>query len=77
MTISGRQIHGARALLGLHCSRSTAKVGTVATVTIIRAEEVDDEPRISSVKADVIRQALEQAGIEIGPQGSGLGKVGL
>ena len=75
MTITGRQIREARALLGWERNKLAAKAGTVSTLTIMRAEKVDGEPPITQAKAVAIRQALERAGIEIGPYGVRLKKV--
>ena len=75
--ITGRHLREVRTLLGLQRSRLAAKVGTVTTLTIVRAEEVDSEPPISPTHAAAIRQALESAGIEIGPHGVQLRKVVL
>ena len=71
MTITGRQIREARALLGWERNKLAAKAGTVSTLTIMRAEKVDREPPITPAQAAAIRRALERAGVEIGPYGEG------
>ena len=48
-------------------SQLAAKVGTVTTLTMMRAEEVDDEPPISPVQAVAIRRALERVGVDFTP----------
>ena len=62
--IIGRQIREARALLGLSRSQLAARIRSVTTATIMRAELVDDEPPITMAQADAIQQALERAGVE-------------
>ena len=64
MTITGRQIREARALLGLQRNEVAAKVKTITTAAIIRAESVDNEPPIPAAQAAAIQQALEHAGVE-------------
>ena len=64
MTITGRQIREARALLGLHRSTLAARVRSVTTATIMRAELVDDEPPITTAQGTAIQQVLERAGVE-------------
>ena len=64
MTITGRQIREARTLLGLQRNELAAKVKTVTTLTITRAESVDDEPPITTAQAAAIRSFFEAAGIE-------------
>ena len=70
--ITGRQIREARALLGWTRSKLAAKVGTVTTLTIMRAEEVDDEPPIPPDQAVAIRRALERAGVDFTSGGARL-----
>ena len=71
MTIAGRQIREARALLGLPRNELAAKV------TIVRAESVDGEPPITTAQAAAIQQALERAGVEFIPEtGGGAGRRG-
>lgn len=64
MTLTGRQIREARALLGLTRSDLAAKVRMIATATITRAELVDGEPPITVAQAAAIRSFFEAAGIE-------------
>ena len=64
MTLTGRQIREARAFLGLQRNELAAKVKTVITATIVRAESVDGEPSITTAQATAIKGALEAAGIE-------------
>ena len=68
MTITGRQIREARALLGLQRNALAAKVKTVTTATIARAETVDGEPPITSAQSAGIRSFFEAAGIEFLPE---------
>ena len=62
--ITGRQIREARALLGLRRYELAYRARTVATLTVKRAESVDDEPPITIAQAAAIKCALEAAGIE-------------
>ena len=70
MTITGRQIREARALLGLQRNEVAAKARTVTTATIVRAESVDGEPSITTAQATAIKRALEAAGIEFTDENS-------
>ncbi len=72
--LTGRQIREARALLGLQRNELAARVATVTTATIVRAETVDDEPPITAAQAAVIERALDRAGIEFTPDGPRLRK---
>ena len=72
--LTGGQIREARALLGLTRSELAAKVKTVTTSTIARAETVDDEPPITVAQATAIERAFDQAGIEFTPDGPQLRK---
>ena len=67
--LTGRQIREARSLLKLRRSGLAARVKTVSTTTIIRAEAVDDEPPITFAQAAAIQRVLEAAGAEFGPFG--------
>ena len=62
--ITGRQIREARTLLSLQRNDLAAKVKTVTTATIVRAESIDDELPITIAQAAAIRSFLEAAGIE-------------
>ena len=62
--ITGSQIREARALLGLQRNELAARVKSVTTATIARAETVDGEPPITIAQATAIRQTLVAAGIE-------------
>ena len=64
MTITGRQIREARALLGLQRNELAAKAKVVTIATIVRAESVEDASPITAYQADAICQALERADIE-------------
>jgi transcriptional regulator with XRE-family HTH domain len=64
MTITGRQIREARALLGLTRNSLATKVRMVTTATIIRAELVDGEPPITVAQAAAIQSFFEAAGVE-------------
>ena len=77
MTITGRQIREARALLGLQRSELAAKVRMISTGTISRAESVDDEPPITVAQAAAIRSFFEAAGIEFDYDDSGVFGVRL
>ena len=66
MTLTGRQIREARALLGLTPGDLAKKVRMIATGTVTRAESVDDEPPITMAQAAAIRSFLECAGVEFG-----------
>ena len=65
--LTGREIRQARELLGLKPGRLAAKVKTVTTLTVKRAEADDHRPPIADVHMRAIRQTLEQLGIEFGP----------
>lgn len=60
MTITGRQIREARALLHLKRSIVAQKVGRITTLAITRAEEAGDEPILSVEQAAAVRQTLER-----------------
>ena len=77
MTITGSQIRDARALLGLQRNALAAKVKTVTTATIARAETVDGEPPITIAQATSIQQTLEAAGIEFTHDNGGAAGVRL
>ena len=77
MTIAGRQIREARALLRLQRNELAAKVRMVSTGTIARAESVDDEPLITTAQAVAIRLFFEAAGIEFNYNDSGAAVVRL
>ena len=77
MTITGRQIREARAFLGLQRNELAAKVKTVTTATITRAESVDGEPPITTAQAAAIQQVLERAGVDFTSDTSGAAGVGL
>ena len=77
MTITGRQIREARALLGLQRSELAAKVRMISTGTIRRAESVDDEPPITVAQAAAIRSFFEATGIEFLPEDGGTAGVRL
>ena len=62
--ITGSQIREGRALLGLQRNELAARVKSVTTATIARAETVDGEPPITIAQATAIRQTLVAAGIE-------------
>ncbi len=62
--LTGRYIREARALLGLTRSDFAKKVRTVTTLTIMRAEEFDDEPPITATQNAAIERAIERAGVE-------------
>ncbi len=71
MIITGRQIRDARSLLRLRRCDLAIRIKTLSTVTIIRAEAVDDEPPITAAQAVAIQKALETAGIEFTPENGG------
>ena len=73
--ITGRQIREARALLRLQRSELAARVKTVTTATISRAESVDDEPPITIAQAAAIRKYLEAAEIEFVDENGGASGV--
>jgi ribosome-binding protein aMBF1 (putative translation factor) len=75
--ITGRQIREARALLGLQRNALAARVKTVTTATIARAETADGEPPITSAQATDIRSFLETVGIEFLPEDGGAASVRL
>ena len=75
--ITGRQIREARALLRLQRSELAARVKTVTTATISRAESVDDEPLITIAQAAAIRSFFETAGIEFVQDDDGVAGVSL
>jgi hypothetical protein len=62
--VTGRQIREARTLLNLQCNELAAKVKTVATAAIVRAESVHVERLITIAQAAAIRSSLGAAGIE-------------
>jgi hypothetical protein len=61
--ITGLQIRTARSLLGWD-RRCLARACKLRVETLARAESVDGEPPITTAHMRVIRDALEQAGIE-------------
>ena len=61
--ITGSQIRTARSLLGWD-RRLLARACKLRSETLVRAESVDGEPPITIAHMRVIRDALEQAGIE-------------
>ena len=61
--ITGLQIRTARSLLGWD-RRCLARACKLRVETLVRAESVDGEPPITTAHMRVIRDALEQAGIE-------------
>ena len=67
--LTGRQIRDGRALLGLQRNELAARVTTVTTATITRAEAVDDEPPITIAQAVAIKRAFDRAGVEFTPDG--------
>ena len=67
--LTGRQIREARTLLGLTRSVLAQKVGRIATLVIMRAEENEDEPTLSPEQDALVRQTLERLGVEVGPRG--------
>ena len=72
--LTGRQIRKARALLGLQRSELAARVKTVTTATIARAETVDDEPPITVAQAAAIERTFKRAGVAFTPDGPQLRK---
>ena len=64
MTLTGRQIRQARALLGLSRRQMAATVKLISPGTIIRAEKVDGEPQLTMPQAAAIRAFIESAGVE-------------
>lgn len=64
MTLTGHQIRKARALLGLQRNELAARMKSVTTATIARAETVDGEPPITIAQATAIRQILVAADVE-------------
>jgi ribosome-binding protein aMBF1 (putative translation factor) len=64
--ITGRQIREARDLLGLKRNRLAAKVGSITTLVILRAEENEDDT-LPVAQAIAIRRTLERLGIEFVP----------
>lgn len=69
--ITGRQIRGAQAPLGLRPNELAAKVKIVTTATIVRAESVDDGPPITTAQAAAIQQTLEAADAEFTSENGG------
>ena len=64
MSLTGRQIRQARALLGLSRKQMAAMVKLISRGTIIRAEKVDGEPQLTMPQAAAIRAFIESAGVE-------------
>ena len=62
--LTGREIREARELLGLQPGRLAAKMRTVTTLTLKRAEADDHRPPIADFHMKAIRQTLERLGIE-------------
>ena len=69
LMLTGRQIREARALLGLQRNQLAAKVMTVTTATITRAELADHEPPITIAQAAAIERTFDRAGVEFTPDG--------
>ena len=69
MTLTGRQIREARALLSLQRNVLAAKAKIVTTATITRAEAVDGEPPITTAQAAAVQLFLEGAEIEFVDEG--------
>ena len=69
--ITGLQIRTARSLLGWD-RRLLVRACKLRSETLARAESVDGEPLITIAHMRVIRDALEQAGIEF-PTGASTG----
>ena len=67
--LTGRQIREARKLLGLDRSVLAQKFKRITTLTIMRAEENEDEPTLSPEQDALVRQTLERLGVEVGPRG--------
>lgn len=72
--LTGRQIREGRALLGLQRNEFAKKVRTVTTLTINRAEAVDDEPPITIAQATAIEGVFDRAGVEFTTDGPWLRK---
>ena len=64
MIPTGRQIRGARTLLGLKRSVLAYKIKRITTLSIMRAEEAEGELTLTADQAAAIRQTLERLGIE-------------
>ena len=62
--LTGRQIRERRALLGLTRSQLVYEVKTVTFLTIMRAEEFDGEPPMTTDKAAAIERAFDHLGVE-------------
>ena len=70
MTLTGRQLRAARALLDWR-AETLAEAARVGINTVRRAEADDGVVRMTSANAHAVRQALEAAGVAFIPENGG------